>query len=86
MNMTVEYGLETDGALLFKVVSDFFASHAEFHYGEGMSVALRLLAEVAKKTTDLRMICAIENFKRDGGDVVVEIRRTDGTLVPSRIH
>ena len=86
MNMTVEYDVEPDGALLLKVVSDSFASHAEFYRGDAIKLALKGLIESVGKTSNFRMIHAVETFKRDGGDVVVEIRRTDGSLVPSRIH
>ena len=82
MQMKFECGVEPDGALRFEVVSDEFDSVDEFLSGPGLKLALKGLDQSISDGTDIRLVQAVENSKKNGGDVVVKIVRSDGSEVP----
>ena len=80
MNIMVEAEALPDGAILLKVVSDEFKSHRDF-YDRGIRLALRAVDQAVSHVTDIRLVAAVERHKREGGDIEVVLRRTNGTLI-----
>ncbi len=88
MPMRVQYEALPDGAILVKVTSDEFPTHEAF-YNSG---AIRLILYALEKSvdngeaTDEKVIRIVKHNRQHGGEIELDLRRKDGSLVPPRIH
>lgn len=84
--MTVEYQALPDGALLMKVVSDAFATYDEFWESESHYTCMKALVSALDRCTDTHLVDLVNHHRRHGGDIEVELRRSDGSPVPHYLH
>jgi hypothetical protein len=93
--MEIVFGVTDDNVLLFKIVSDQFATHKEFFEREdGLNLAIGALKQVVEtyppklgQTEWMRVVMAYEAAlvtPPDGNvEVEFEVKRHDGTFVPT---